>query len=66
MDYIPVPNDVHQLEARVQAYTDAELEAIATHGSDFAKNNLTFDDMMAYIVQVFKTYEALQIKADHP
>ena len=66
VDYIPVPNDVHQLEARIHAYTDAQLEAIAIHGSDFAKNNLTFDDMMAYIVQVLQTYERLQTKADHP
>ncbi|MBP6104730.1 MAG: hypothetical protein KBD23_02880 [Gammaproteobacteria bacterium] len=60
VDYIPVSNDVNQLEASVKAYTDTQLEAIAIHGSDFAKNNLTFDDMMAYIVQVLQTYERLQ------
>ncbi len=62
VDYIPVPNDAHQLEAILSRYTDAQLQAIANHGSDFAKNNLMFDDMMAYIVQVLRTYESLQAK----
>ncbi len=66
VDYIPVSSDPTQLEIRVKAYTDLELQSIAQHGSDFAKNNLMFDDMIAYMVQVLRTYEGLQTKADHP
>ncbi len=63
--YVPFSSaNPEELESRVRAYTDAELQAIAAHGSDFAKNNLMFDDMIAYMVKVLQTYEGLQTKAD--
>jgi hypothetical protein len=58
--YIPINNDPNQLECSIAAYTDTQLQIIANNGSEFAKNNLTFDDMLAYLVQVLRTYENLQ------
>lgn len=58
--YIPVNNDPNQLEATIAGYSDEQLQIIANNGSEFAKNNLTTEDMIAYIVQVLRTYEKLQ------
>ena len=44
-------------------YSDAQLLAITNAAQEFAKNNLTINDMVAYLTLVLKKYQALQHNA---
>jgi hypothetical protein len=62
--YIQVSNDPKDLLNITNIYTDAELKTIADNGHEFAKDNLTIEDMMAYIILVLQKYEQLQNAAE--
>ncbi len=58
--FIAVNSDPEAVIDKVNRYTDQELYNIAQGGSLFAENNLTIDDMVAYIALVLQKYEYLQ------
>ncbi len=58
--FIAVNSDPEAVIDKVNRYTDQELYNIAQGGSLFAENNLTIDDMVAYIALVLQRYEYLQ------
>jgi hypothetical protein len=59
--YIAVNNNPAQLEPTISKYADEQLRLIAANGSEFAKENLTIDDMLAYIIMALQKYQALQL-----
>ncbi len=58
--FIPVESDPIAIINKIKDYTDEELYKIAKNGSEFAENNLTINDMVAYIALVLQKYERLQ------
>lgn len=60
MHFIAVDSDPVAIIEKINQYTNEELYKIATAGADFAENNLTINDMVAYIALVLQRYEQLQ------
>jgi len=60
MHFIAVDSDPVAIIEKINQYTNEELHKIATAGADFAENNLTINDMVAYIALVLQRYEQLQ------
>ena len=58
--FISVDPDPVAVINKINSYTDEELYKIAKNGSEFAENNLTINDMVAYITLVLQKYENLQ------
>lgn len=58
--FIAVNSDPVAIVNKINRYSDTELYNIAQAGSIFAENNLTIDDMVAYIALVLQKYESLQ------
>lgn len=60
--FIEVGNNPHDLLHIMERYTDAEFKRIRDNARAFAKENLSFEDMLAHIILVLQSYEKLQVK----
>lgn len=58
--YVEVPNDPGLLLKTLNAYSDEDLKRIAQRGHEFARDNLSIEDMIAHIALVLKAYSEKQ------
>ncbi len=58
--FVEVPSDPGALLKTLRSYSDADLKKIAEQGHEFARDNLSTEDMIAHIALVLKAYAAKQ------
>ena len=58
--YVEYSGDPSELGHILEKYTDEQMQQISSNARDFVKNNLSTDDMVAYVILVLQRLEKLQ------
>jgi hypothetical protein len=58
--YVEYSGDPEELMHITEKYTDEQMQQLSSNARDFVKNNLSADDMVAYIILVLQRLEKLQ------